>query len=403
MAEDILVSLALILQIVVFAYLGLSTLYFLIFSVAGLFDHPSPPSAEKKLNRFIVMIPGYKEDMVIVEVAAHALEQDYPKDCYDVAVIADSFQPETLIRLRQLPIKVIEVVFEKSSKSRALNKAMSILPDVYDAIVILDADNLMASDCLAKMNVALNLGHEAIQGHRTAKNRNTDFAILDSVSEEINNHIFRKGHRVLGLSSALIGSGMAFRYSLYKSYMADIDSTGEDKELEIKLINDGHKIEYLNDAYVYDEKVQKSKVFMVQRTRWLANQFLYARRYFFWSVKQLFLKGNIDLFDKVIQQFLPPRIFLLGFLFIVLVLSAFLNPPEYTYAWLALTAVCVITLAISTPRRFYTLSTLKATLLLPKGFIFMFFSLIRIYKAKKSWGHTTHGVIKENDQSKSKA
>jgi hypothetical protein len=50
----------------------------------------------------------------------------------------------------------------------------------------------------------------AVQGHRTAKNTNNSWAILDAISEEINNNIFRKGHRVLGLSSAIIGSGMAF-------------------------------------------------------------------------------------------------------------------------------------------------------------------------------------------------
>jgi hypothetical protein len=33
---------------------------------------------------------------------------------------------------------------------------------------------------------------------------NNSWAILDAISEEINNNIFRKGHRVLGLSSAII-------------------------------------------------------------------------------------------------------------------------------------------------------------------------------------------------------
>jgi cellulose synthase/poly-beta-1,6-N-acetylglucosamine synthase-like glycosyltransferase len=400
MAKEIVISIFLIIQLVVFAYLTISITYFLLFSIAGLFSHQIETPSEKKLNRFIVLIPGYKEDFVIVEVAENALLQDYPKEFYDVAVIADSFQPETLSKLNQLPIKVIEVVFEKSSKSKAINKALSVLPNIYDAIIILDADNIMAPDCIRKMNNSLNCGYEAIQGHRTAKNRNTHFAILDSVSEEIGNHIFRKGHRMLGLSSALIGSGMAFRYELFKQVMLDIDSTGEDKELEIKLISDGRKIEYLNDAYIFDEKVQKSEVFMVQRTRWLANQIIYAKKYFFWSVKQLILKGNIDLFDKVMQQFLPPRIFLLGFLIIISILSLLFNPLVYTLAWLSLTVLCIIILLISTPRKYYTFSTIKATLHLPKGFLFMFLALIRIFKARKTWGHTAHGVIEKNDQTK---
>ena len=63
-----------------------------------------------------------------------------------------------------------------------------------------------------------------MQGHRVAKNHNTNLATLDAVSEEINNNIFRSGHRAIGLSSALIGSGMAFDYELIKSEMAKIDA-----------------------------------------------------------------------------------------------------------------------------------------------------------------------------------
>jgi hypothetical protein len=54
------------------------------------------------------------------------------------------------------------------------------------------------------------------------KNTNNSWAILDAISEEINNNIFRKGHRVLGLSSAIIGSGMAFRYNYFKTLMSTV-------------------------------------------------------------------------------------------------------------------------------------------------------------------------------------
>jgi len=42
-------------------------------------------------------------------------------------------------------------------------------------------------------------------------------ALLDGISEEINNNIFRKGHQTLGLSSALIGSGMALIMSFLEA------------------------------------------------------------------------------------------------------------------------------------------------------------------------------------------
>lgn len=396
MFKEILTNLLNVIQYILYIYFLVGALYFAFFSVAGLFKKRPNKKKDELIRKFAVLIPGYKEDAVIIDVARQALDQDYPGDRFDVIVIADSFKPETLAELRKLPIRVNEVSFEKSSKSRALNKTMSQLSEPYDAVIILDADNVMARNFISLMNDALSSGFVAVQGHRTAKNRNTSFAVLDSVSEEINNHIFRKGHRNAGLSSALIGSGMAFNYDLFRNYMSTIDSFGEDKELEVKLLKDKHKIEYCEDALVFDEKVQKSQVFMVQRTRWIANQIIYARQYFFSSLKELFINGNIDYFDKVFQQYLPPRIFLIGFLVILTILSIFLNPAEMTWAWIGLTLITGCTLLISTPKKHYNLQTVKAVCLLPKGFLVMIGSLFRIAKAKKGFGHTTHGVHKEH-------
>lgn len=206
----------LILQLVIFIPIVLSVFYIFIFSVSGLFYKQKKVIIKADKRKIAVLIPGYKEDDVIVEVAQEALKQSHSQQAFDVIIIADSFLPQTIENLNSLPIKVIEVSFEKSTKSKALNKAMEQLPDIYDIAVILDADNLMAYDFLEKINSAFDSHFKAVQGHRAAKNLNNGLAILDAVSEEINNHIFRKGHRAVGLSSAIIGSGMAFDYPYFK-------------------------------------------------------------------------------------------------------------------------------------------------------------------------------------------
>ena len=301
------------LEILFMGYFGFASIYVFVFSFAGLFTAKKRKEILQKQRKFAVLIPGYKEDNVIVEVAEKALKQTYPSHLFDVIVIADSFQQNTLEKLKGLPLRVIEVSFEKSTKSKALNQAMRIIGDDYDVALILDADNIMEKRFVEKVNKAFNQGYKVVQGHRIAKNTNTSFAILDAISEEINNHIFRKGHRVLGLSSALIGSGMAFDYYFFKSTMVNVNAVGGfDKELELKLLKNRTTIEYLNDALVLDEKVQKSEVFANQRKRWLSAQFVYFGRYFMPGLKELFTKGNIDFFDKVYQMVSPPRVLLLG-------------------------------------------------------------------------------------------
>ena len=382
-----------IIQIILLVYLGFASLYIFIFGFASLFPARKKEVIRSDKRKYAVLIPGYKEDQVIIEVAEDALNQDYPKELYDVIVIADSFKKETLATLKKLPIQVTEVSFDLSTKSKALNVAMDQLPDIYDVAVVLDADNLMETDFISKINDAFNMGYIAVQGHRIAKNYNTPFAILDAISEEVNNKIFRKGHRVLGFSAALIGSGMAMDYNYFKTMMKSIKAVGGfDKEIELQMLKEGIRIEFLNDAIVYDEKVQKAEVFSNQRKRWLSAQLHYFSMDFMNSLKHLILYGNYDYFDKAIQFIQPPRVMLLGLLFLINIISVLFNPAFCVNLWLAVLTLCILTFIITIPIKFYNFNTLKAVLTLPKAFTLIILSLFKIKGANKKFIHTEHGT-----------
>ncbi|MBL7137189.1 MAG: glycosyltransferase [Bacteroidales bacterium] len=391
MAVDIILFMLMIIQWIILVYLAFGTLYIFVFATASLFHYQPGKAGKEDLNRIAVMIPGYKEDAVILEVAKDAFQQNYPKEKYEVIVIADSFQPQTIEKLKELPIKVIEVSFEQSTKSKALNKTMSLIPDdLFDLVVILDADNLMEQDFLTRINDAYNSGYIAIQGHRIAKNTNTSFAVLDAVSEEINNSIFRKGHRRLGFSSSLIGSGMAFDYPFFKTLMLSVKAVGGfDKEIELKMLKKGVKIEYLDYAMVYDEKVQKEEVFVRQRRRWLSAQIHYAA-FFGDAIQTFFTKWNIDYLDKAGQMLLPPRILLIGLLPLFTLLSIFVNPMIYTIVWTGLLTMLIFTFLFAIPRKFYNGQTLVAILSIPRGIFLMLISLISTKGANKKFIHTEH-------------
>ena len=144
------------IEIIVLTYFGFASIYVFVFSLAGLFKQPQRKNIIQKQRRFAVLIPGYKEDNVIVEVARRALEQSYPEALFDVVIIADSFQDITLHKLGNLPIKLVEVSFEKSTKSKALNRAMEVIGDDYNVALILDADNIMEYDFIEKVNKHLD-------------------------------------------------------------------------------------------------------------------------------------------------------------------------------------------------------------------------------------------------------
>src|SRR5260221_8501435 len=244
------------LELLLLVYFGYVVFYTLIFSVAGLFyktpalapDSAEAPSDKKApagksdsapdsakassgkpsegYNKFRIFIPSYKEDSVILDSARKALEQSYPATHYKVAVIADSLQPATLVALRQLPIELVEVNFENSTKVKSLNGALTSLPEDVGYAVILDVDNLMAGDFLVKMNSVVSPSVRAVQGQRKPKNQNNALALLDGVSEAINNHVYRQGTASLGLSASINGSGVAFEYSLLRKKLGTMTSIG---------------------------------------------------------------------------------------------------------------------------------------------------------------------------------
>jgi cellulose synthase/poly-beta-1,6-N-acetylglucosamine synthase-like glycosyltransferase len=388
-----------VVQAILWIYLAFGTIYIFIFSIGGLFRLRHKITSSEKINKIAVLIPGYKEDSVILEAAKDALKQHYPHESFNVIIIADSFQTGTLSELKKLPVNVIEVSFDISTKTKALNKAMENLPDqYYDVALVLDADNLMEPQFLQKINTAFNAGYQAIQGHRIAKNTNTSFAVLDAVSEEINNHIFRKGHRVLGLSSSLIGSGMAFNYNYFKDLMKGIKAVGGfDKEIELTMLGEGKRIEYLENAMVFDEKVQIPDVFVKQRRRWLSAQIHYSK-YFFKALKSLISKGNIDFFDKSAQMLLPPRILLLGLLPLFTLLSLLFNPLNISILWGGLFLLCILALFFAIPTTFYNKSTLAAISTLPRGFFLMLVSLFSTKGANKRFIHTQHTTATDEEK-----
>lgn len=384
-----------VLQYLIFTLLSLAVVYILLFAIAGLFYRQEKFNTPHKFRKIVVMIPGYKEDAVIIEAAQSALQQQYPMSAFDVVVIADSFEKNTIEKLRRLPVKLIEVQFENSTKSKALNRAMEQLTSHYDIAVVLDADNIMAPDFLYKVNAAFGHGYIAVQGHRTAKNLNNAWAILDAVSEEINNNIFRKGHRAIGFSSSIIGSGMAFQYAYFRRLMSSVHAVGGfDKEIELHLLKQGIRIAYLDNAHVYDEKVQEAGVFGNQRRRWLSAQAHYLKHGFPDALKDLVKKGNADYFDKAIQFIQPPRVLLLGavlfFGCLFISINSILDCNAQNIIWSSLIAANFLSLMISIPMKYYNRKTLWAVIYIPRAIYVMLRSLARIKGANKAFIHTKH-------------
>lgn len=339
-----------------------------------------------KMNKFLILYPAYNEDRVIINAVEHFLEQDYPRDHYTVAVISDHMQPETNDYLRTLPIILLKPTFEKSSKAKAMQYAINEVHGEFDNVVILDADNVVRPEFLSQLNVFCTV-YDAIQCHRCAKNIDNDVAVLDGASEEINNTIFRKAHNRLGLSSALIGSGMCFSYKLFKDNVFKLSTAGEDREMEALLLHQEVYIKYAPDIHVFDEKVSSQDNFQRQRMRWMTAQ-VQSLLSNLPMIPKAIIHGKINFIDKTIQQALIPRSILIVLLTSISIIVT-LIVPEWCEKWWILFGVLAISLFIAIPSQLRIRSFSKV-LAIPGLALRMLKNTLHIKRSNTDFIHTEH-------------
>ena len=393
-----------IIDIVLWLVMAVSVFYVLFFALASLLPknltpHPSSPST------FLILFPAYHEDSVIRTSVETFLKQDYPRDLYQLVVISDHETDETNAWLASQPLTLLTPTFEKSSKAKALQFAIhQVQPsnlnpqtsNLKSHVVILDADNIVAPGFLSRLNAECQKGYRAIQCHRTAKNADNDIAALDGLSEEINNSIFRRGHNRVGLSSALIGSGMCFDYSWFSDNVDHLDSAVEDRELEALLLRQDIYIHYAEDILVMDEKVSSSDNFQRQRLRWMTGQVQALFRMAPHLLKA-FATGNINYIDKTLQQALIPRSILIMTvpLFALLATlftphSPLLTPHSSLIRWWLLVVALAVGLFVAIPPQLRTRAIFTKAAALPGMVLRMVRNIFHIECKNTEFIHTTH-------------
>ena len=340
-----------IIDWLLFVPVAITVAYILFFAIAAIFKTTTIPPKAKGQNRYIILIPAYKSDVRILETVNSILGQTYPQRNFDIVVISSHQNEMINMRLAQLPITLLTPNFLKSTKVKALQYAILNLPQfkIYDAVILLDAGNIVEPEYVEQINDAYEAaGTKAIQTHRVARNRDTAIARLDTIFEEINNTIFRRGHQAVGLSAALNSSGSVFDFMWFKRNIMKIRSAvGEDKELEALLVHDSIYIDYFEDILVYDEKTRKVHDFNVQRGRWTYIQ-LHNLLSNFHFLPFAFMNSQYDMVDKIVQWMLIPRTIMMGIVSIMCLVLPFIY---FTLAlkWWLVTAIALFAFGLATP------------------------------------------------------
>ena len=273
-AGGVINMLGIVGQVFQYALLVIFAYYFII-SVFGWIKRKEEPAENyPPVNKFAIIIAAHNEERVISSIVRNMKELNYPKDMYDIFVIADNCNDRTAALARENGALVHERFDEvKKGKGYSMEwmfKRLFAMEKQYDAVCIFDADNLASKNFLMEMNKQLSKGHKVIQGYLDSKNPGDTWVSGNySIAYWISNRIFQLPRYYLGFSCALGGTGFAMSTEVLKDIGWGATCLTEDLEFSLKLVLKGMKISWSHEAVVYDEKPLKMAQSWRQRKRWM--------------------------------------------------------------------------------------------------------------------------------------
>jgi cellulose synthase/poly-beta-1,6-N-acetylglucosamine synthase-like glycosyltransferase len=352
-----------------------------------------------------VVVPAHNEELTIDRTLHSLFAVDYPRDCYDVIVVADNCTDRTAGRARVLGAKVNERQHPTlQGKGYALRWCFDLLlskkPE-YEAFVVVDADSVVSRNLLKVMNCYLDNGAQAIQCSDLVEPQSGSWSPeATRVSFMLYNYVRPLGRRQIGGSAGLRGNGMCIGAHTLRQVPWRAYSLNEDVEYSLLLLLHGVSVVFAPEAIVHAAMPKEAANAVTQRVRWEAGKFPLIRRYAFPLVRATIEQKSLRPFDAIVDLVTPPFLNLIGlatlFMFASIILQA-LNlgeTAEFAWLWLILLALGAIHVFVGLSAAGADKSMYKALFFLPRyGFwkLTLYLRLIKGERAKK-WIRTTREI-----------
>lgn len=280
--------------------------YLLLLTLASQRQSEQAPGEPTLRFRFIV--PAHDEAAGIAATVTNLLGVDYPRELFDVLVVADNCTDDTAARARSAGALVLERQDQQlRGKGYALAYAFEQLPENVDAVAIVDADTLVSPNLLQAFAARVGRDAHAVQADYAVRNPEASWRTRLIAIAFGSFHIVRsRGRERLGLSAGLRGNGMCFTRTLLAKVPHDAFSVVEDVEYGIRLGEAGYRVHYADEAHVYGEMVSSGGAARSQRQRWEDGRRALRRKYAPRLLRAALRRSDPVLFDLALDLLVPP-------------------------------------------------------------------------------------------------
>jgi cellulose synthase/poly-beta-1,6-N-acetylglucosamine synthase-like glycosyltransferase len=373
-------------------YFILPVLLFILYFLFGGNPKRNAVNRYKKVNdleyNFAAIITAHQDTRFIAPLVDSFIKQSHSK--FNVYIVADDCDL-TNITFADERIMLLSPPGALHSKIKSIQFAISNLKSEPDALIIFDSDNLVHPNYLKNLNQYFQRGFKAVQTHMLSKNTDNTYARLDSMGHIYYTFYERLVKMQLGMSSAILGLGIAIDFVLYKEINYQNTIGGFDKKLQSQLARKVRQIAFAEDAIVYDEKVEDAAVLQKQRTRWIYSYFGHFKES--WLLTKAGFKNlNIGQILLGASMLRPPMILLISAMLTLALLSIFIH-PALLYWWAVIVSLFVINFILTIATQSRQKGMLQSLKHLPLLVLSQFKSLLKIKKAKQNFLKTEHRRI----------
>lgn len=379
------------------------TLYYFIIAFFGMWRRKESKIMTPK-NTFAIIVAAHNEEQVIRHLVENLQVLKYPRELYDIFVVADNCKDGTAKIARAAGAIVYERFnLEERGKGYAMEwmfAKLFKLPRNYDGVIVFDADNLVHANFLLEMNNRLCKGEKVIQGYLDSKNPDdTWISGTFAISFWVVNHIWHLAKYNIGLSSVLGGTGMCISTEVLRDFGWGATCLTEDMEFTMKVLLKGIPTTWAHDAIVYDEKPLTFAQAWRQRKRWAQGHFDIAGRYIPSMIVEGIRQRDLRILDGVFHL-LQPYFLIISTLF---VLSSYVYTivPFYTNVINQILPVEVMT-AIAVGQYLFPVLILAKIGVSGKTWWYLIFYPLFVYswipitilgfihRNEREWSHTEH-------------
>jgi 1,2-diacylglycerol 3-beta-glucosyltransferase len=318
-----------IINLVLLAVVGGMLFYLFALSLLACIGRLLPAVQPSSGRRFAVVIPAHNEETSIARTVRSFHRVDYPRDRYDLIVIADNCTDATASVARAEGATVMERANDTlKSKGYALRwcfdriLAGSAQPR-YDAVIVVDADSVVSANFISVMNAYLDRGARVIQSNDMVEPQPGVWsAEIIRFGFTLYNHVRPLARRVVSFSAGLRGNGMCFSADVLREVPWCTYGLNEDLEFGIILLLRGIRSEFAREATVLATMPANPKNAESQRARWEKGRFPVVGTYAPKLLRNILLRGSVRSLDALIDLVMPPFVNLFGLAILLFILNA---------------------------------------------------------------------------------